>query len=149
MNVNDPPENFVRLPFPKGATVENIALHRELMPPRLQKPIFAPVAQGSYVSVRLASSKETHLGLYLGDLPISMSAKKDGIDYRVVGMNANPCIYVFALQQFVYGAESWWGAINGPEDFKQITDTDIKSTWYVQAARSYGLEPNLGDATRH
>ena len=57
-------------------------------------------------------------------------------------MATNPAIYVFDLQRIIFGAESWWGIIENPEELKDITDDDINNIWYVKALKAmYKEEP--------
>ena len=95
--------------------------------------------QGSLVAVRPCGDgygDETFLGLYLGELPWTVSACLDR-DTGVlrVGTVPNPAIYVFKLARIVRGCESWWRPIDGPEDLAEITDRDIDDTWYVRLMR--------------
>lgn len=48
----------------------------------------------------------------------------------------NPAFYVPSLKRVVFGCESWWGHIDGPDALKQITDEVIDGVWYVQALKS-------------
>jgi hypothetical protein len=43
--------------------------------------------------------------------------------------------YVPDLDRVVWGYESWWGVIKGPEELKEITDEDIQNVWYVKAMK--------------
>jgi len=122
--------------FKEPITIEAIDLS-ELGEVRLQKPIFSPREQGSFVAVRKAGEEKTKLGLYLGDLPLSVGGRiVDGEDGKtlVVGRGvANPCIFVFEDNQFVFGLESWWGKIESADQLREITDDDISNVWYVRA----------------
>lgn len=93
---------------------------------------------GSYVRIRLCAKEyegKTHLGIYLGELPIS-----NGVLYNKeskelsISPHMNPAIYVPALKKIIYGYESWWTIIPD-EEFgtdKEITDELINNQWYVQ-----------------
>ena len=80
---------------------------------------------------------KTYLGLYLGDLPIgyniSHNSKTEDLS---VSFMTNPAIFVFDLNKIIYGMESWWSIIEKEEDLEEITDADIKNTWYVKAINS-------------
>lgn len=98
---------------------------------------------GTYVSVRPVDPElkgKTYLGIYLGDLPTGMhpGAAFDDRNSELIinpGM-ANPCIFVPDLDRVVWGYESWWGVIKGPEELKEITDEDIRqNTWYMKAMK--------------
>lgn len=108
-----------------------------LLPPRLQRSVMGHV-QGRFVAVRPVESDKTHLGVYLGELPISVLAVQTERQDNVVtlrlepGMH-NPCIWVPDLNQLVYGIESWWRPLGRPEDLSDITDADITNIWYMQA----------------
>lgn len=112
--------------------------------PKLVEPILRKDRHGKFVAVRLSGDedKRTHLGIYMGDMPnISMTVarvEEDGHLVMRIERNefGNPAIYVPALNQIVYGMESWWGTLNSPDDLKQITDQDIDNVWYVQALKS-------------
>ncbi len=49
---------------------------------------------------------------------------------------SNPAIFVPELKKIIYGCESWWGEIESPEDFKEITSDDINNVWYVQLLKA-------------
>lgn len=76
---------------------------------------------------------KTYLGFLIGDVPLGSSVSiKDG-KIQLEYSSYNPAIYVPDLNKVVFGAESWWGAIESEEDFKNITDKDINDVWYVKA----------------
>ena len=94
--------------------------------------------QGKLVSVRVASEADdnkTYIGTYLGELAngSSVTHTEEGIQLNFSGHN--PAIYVPELGRVVMGYESWWGFIETVEDFKEITDDDISSVWYVKALK--------------
>jgi len=94
---------------------------------------------GCLVAVRPCDEKyggKTFLGFYIGDLPLFTSVsfnEEDGI-LKTVPFT-NPAIFVPELKEIIFGCGSWWREIKKPEDFKEITDTDISNTWYVQLAK--------------
>lgn len=114
--------------------------------PKLTDSIFGGSKRGKFVAVRLAGDedKRTHLGIYMGDMPrldVGIDKSEGTPVLTIRRMNVgNPAIYVPALNQIVYGMESWWGEIASPDDLKQITDQDIDNVWYVQALRSLEKE---------
>ncbi len=107
---------------------------------------------GTWVAVRPVSDnpdKKTYLGVYLGDLPIKNSTlsyhlKTKELTFLVA---TNPAIYVDDLKKVVYGYESWWGRIKGPEGMRQITDRDIDNVWYVKALRDLTRESPSGQSS--
>ena len=75
--------------------------------------------------------------MYLGNQPWSQTVSyNEESGELTVGMASNPAIYVFDLQRIIFGAESWWGIIESPEELKDITDDDINSQWYVKALKA-------------
>jgi hypothetical protein len=129
--------------IPEGVT--KLTFGDDVMMPRLKKPFLGASSQGKFVSVRPVGAEhggKTFLGIYLGDLTLGLTAKRDG-DAMVVSraenmLSGNPCIYVPDLNQLVFGVESWWGVINSPDDLRQISDADIQNVWYVQALKALG-----------
>lgn len=118
--------------------------------PRLEAPLFGG-KQGSFVSVRPVGEEygnRSFLGIYLGDVRVGTQVRRKPNSTVIeveggTGM-ANPCIWVPDLNQFIYGAESWWGEIESEEQLRQITNDDINNVWYVKALKDLGLgEPNL------
>lgn len=80
---------------------------------------------------------KTYLGILLGDLPIgaSISFHHDDQKLHIIPFT-NPAIFVPELKKIIYGCESWWGEIESPEDFKEITSEDINNVWYVQLLKA-------------
>ena len=71
--------------------------------------------------------------LLLGDLPIGAFISFHHDDQKLhISPLCNPAIFVPELKKIIYGCESWWGEIESPEDFKEITSEDINNLWYVQ-----------------
>lgn len=104
-------------------------------------PVEATCHSGKFVAVRPVGEKHggrTYLGLHLGDVATQVGA----FHHRDTGVLAigqwmhNPAIWVFDLGRVVFGYESWWGVIDGPEDLRKITDADIDDVWYVLALKS-------------
>ena len=95
---------------------------------------------GNLVKIRPCNKEyggKTYLGLYLGNQPWSQTVSyNEESGELTVGMASNPAIYVFDLQRIIFGAESWWGIIESPEELKDITDDDINSQWYVKALKA-------------
>jgi hypothetical protein len=95
---------------------------------------------GTWVAVRPVSDnpdRKTYLGVYLGYLPIKSAVTSYHVKKKELTVMAqtNPGIFVPDLKRVVYGSESWWGRIKGPEGLRQITDQDIENVWYVKALR--------------
>lgn len=76
---------------------------------------------------------KSYLGIYLGELPICISASYDPntgvLKNRAVN---NPAIFVPELKKIIYGCESWWREIQSVEDFAGISNEDIENTWYLK-----------------
>lgn len=103
-----------------------------LRPPLLSRGV-------TWVAVRPCDGdgKRTHLGFLLGDMALGASVRydrKSGVLSVAPSMH-NPAIWVPDLGRIVYGCESWWGAIKGPDDLRKITDADIQDVWYVRALK--------------
>lgn len=79
---------------------------------------------------------KTFLGIYIGDLPISINISHNSDTKELnVSFRNNPAIFVFELNKIVYGCESWWRIIKNEEELKEITDIDIDNIWYVKALK--------------
>lgn len=93
----------------------------------------------TYVAIMLASEEETHLGIYIGDLAMDISISYSDKDKELsIFPMSNPAIFVPNLKRVVFGAESYWREIEGPEDLDKITNADIENTWYIKALKSFG-----------
>ncbi|HBF3307016.1 TPA: hypothetical protein KOB88_001930 [Clostridioides difficile] len=95
---------------------------------------------GKFVKVRPCKKEyenKTYLGLYLGELSnslsISYAPKTKELD---INSGMSPAIFVFELNEIIYGNESFWGVIEREEDLKEISDSDIENLWYVKALKS-------------
>lgn len=76
---------------------------------------------------------KTYLGILLGDLPIHATVSFHHDDQKLhIGAMTNPAIFVPDMKKIIYGAESWWGEIERPEDLKDIAQDDIQNVWYVK-----------------
>lgn len=93
-------------------------------------------ANAQLAEVRLAGETRTHLGFFLGDIPMSaaVSYNHEGKTLKVLPF-ANPAIFVPELGKIVFGCESWWRRIDRVEDAANITDQDIENTWYMRMLR--------------
>lgn len=94
--------------------------------------------QGAWVAVRPVHVSRSYLGIFLGYLATgtsSLTYHPPSEELRV-SMMTNPCMFVPELQRVVWGYESWWTAIETPEQLRTITDTDIDNVWYVQALKA-------------
>lgn len=105
----------------------------------------------TWVSIRPCSKElgdKTYLGWLLGDIAMSQMARiqKDGTLEISMAMH-NPAIFVPELGRIIYGCESWWGAIETPEDLRKITDADIDNVWYVKALKDLTSSPPTTDPT--
>jgi hypothetical protein len=94
---------------------------------------------GMWVKVRPCAEDckgKTFLGVYLGDLTLSsLVLYYPKTKVLEVCPHQNPAIFVPDLGRIVWGCESWWGEVEGPEDLRQITDADIQNVWYVRALK--------------
>lgn len=80
---------------------------------------------------------KTYIGIYLGDLFMqnAVSYHEDTKELTIIP-TTNPAIFVPELKKIIYGAESWWNIISDIDNIKDITDTDIDNTWYVQLLKA-------------
>lgn len=91
---------------------------------------------GKLVKIRSCKKEhgdKTYLGIYLGDMALSIhhSIKDDVL--TASHSFYNPAIFVPELNEIIYGCESWWGEIKSPEEVNElITDDVIKNVWYVK-----------------
>lgn len=104
----------------------------------VKHPEGKPISPGSMreagpVKVRYCKDDKTYFGIYIGDMALSTTVNIDEEKLVCEYGGFNPAIFVPALGKVVYGCESWWGPINGPEDLEDITDDDINNVWYVKA----------------
>ncbi|UUZ80655.1 hypothetical protein LJK88_38350 [Paenibacillus sp. P26] len=90
---------------------------------------------------------KTYLGILLGDLPIGAFVSFHHDDQKLhITPHCNPAIFVPELKKIIYGYESWWGEIESPEDFKEITSEDINNVWYVKLLKAmFPEEDELSD----
>lgn len=101
---------------------------------------------GKFVAVRPCDKKyenKTYLGVYIGDVALR-AATIFNPDTGVLSVGPsmhNPAMWVPNLNRLVFGAESWWGVLNKPEDLQQISDADIDNVWYVQALKGLSKKP--------
>jgi len=102
------------------------------------------------VAVRPAGKKKTYLGIYVGDLPLGamVSYHTDSGVLSIDESHHNPAIVVPDLGRVVMGCESWWGRIKNNEEFKDITDKDIDSVWYVKMLKALTGETDKKEKTQ-
>lgn len=99
----------------------------------IRKPLMGD--QGCLVNVRPVGEEyegKTYLGFLIGDIATGSSITMEGDKIQLNFSGYNPAIFVPELQKIIYGYESWWGIIEGIEDFKSITNEDIENVWYVK-----------------
>lgn len=95
--------------------------------------------RGDFVAIRPCGDEcqgKTYLGLYLGDFPVEYFCnieKQTGILH--IMPSGNPAIFVFDLNDIVWGRESWWGIIKDENHLREISDDDIQNIWYVKALK--------------
>jgi len=125
-------------------TVSNIKVNGDLG--IKAKSLFSP-EPGTWVSVRPCDDKckgKTHLGIYIGAIPLSLSVTIDklsgGSEITIEPSMHNPAIWVPDLKRVVMGCGSWWAVIKSPEELKTITDSDIENCWYVKALKAHLAE---------
>lgn len=105
----------------------------------LGKPIFE-TAKGTWVAVRPCAKEHegrTFLGILIGRFALCAVGRYDR-EAEILHLSYshhNPTIYVPDLGKVVFGIESWWSEIKGPEDLRQITNADIENVWYVRVLR--------------
>ena len=92
---------------------------------------------GEYVMISLNAKgydEEPHLGMYLGDLPISIISLFDPKNKEVRNkfMN-NPAIFVFKFNKIFYGMSCRWQFIQKQEDLDIIDKNDPQD--YISIAR--------------
>lgn len=132
--------------FHTGDFGETIEVKEVVIQDNIFKPSFAG-RRFCFVKVRPCDTEKwpdgTYVGILLGDMPLGSwhhmyvpSEKK-----LTITAHGNPAILVLdkktgAPLDIVWGAGSWWGPINSPEDLEDITDEDIENVWYVQAIKA-------------
>lgn len=80
---------------------------------------------------------KTFFGIHLGEMArgVSCSIDKDRPDIlNVFSTHYNPAIFVPELGKVIFGYESFWSRITD-EEVKEITNSEINSTWYIKALR--------------
>jgi hypothetical protein len=106
----------------------------------------SPEGPAAWVAVRPCEEDfgdKTFLGLLVGDVALSVNfsdaglGEEDGTHVVEIGRSDyNPLILIPELGRTVLGCGSWWSIVKCPEDLKKISDADINSVWYVQAAKA-------------
>lgn len=100
---------------------------------------------GRWVAVRPCAKRyegRTFVGVMLGRFALGASARYDSAT-RILHLGYsfhNPAMYVPDIGRVIFGSQSWWGALQNPEDLRQITDADIENVWYVRALRDLEKE---------
>lgn len=109
-----------------------------------RKPIGHEI--GSPVRVRLEDGT-THLGILAANAPVDIDVGYDegAHEFRVGPAITNPLIVVPELHRLVWGYESWWAEVSGPEDLRDITDEEIAAAWWKWQAYGRGA---ASDAAR-
>lgn len=96
--------------------------------------------KGKFVRIRPCNEKygnKTYLGIYLGELHTGSLVRHDPETKELhISSKLNPAIFVFELNEIIFGYESWWGIIKNEEQLKEISDIDIDNVWYVKALES-------------
>lgn len=97
---------------------------------------------GRLVRIKLCGNNEkTHLGLFLGDLPIDVTIKHNSASGKLkIGFIENPAIFVFDLNKIAYGVESFWEFIDSAEELKEIDQETIDNQWYIKLWRDYNVK---------
>ena len=105
-------------------------------------PLFDKDLIGKLVKIRPCAPEyedKTYLGLYLGDLNLSINCgynKKSKV-LTVEHAMSNPAIFVFSANKIIFGCESWWGVIESGDELNQvITNDDIDNIWYVKMLKA-------------
>lgn len=95
---------------------------------------------GTLVSVRPCDEKfnnKTFLGIYLGELPLSLFISYDEKTAKLSVERSwyNPMIFIPSEKTIVMGCESFWHKIENEDELREITDADINNVWYIKAIR--------------
>jgi len=101
---------------------------------------FQTAKVGTMVKIRPCGEKyedKTFLGIYLGDMQISVNVFYDSHEKSLTfAPHNNPAIYVPDLEEVIWGCGSWWSPIESEEQLgKDISDEDIQNVWYVKALK--------------
>lgn len=101
--------------------------------------------RASFVKVRPCGKEygdKTYLGILLGDMACGSSASIEGDKIKLSWVDYNPAIFVPDLHKIIFGYQSWWSEIKGPDNFKEISNSDIENTWYVKMFKGMSKEGN-------
>lgn len=95
---------------------------------------------GTLVSVRPCDEKfnnKTFLGIYLGELPLSVliSLDEKTAELSVERSMYNPMIFIPSEKTIIMGYESFWHKIENEDELREITNDDINNVWYIKAIR--------------
>lgn len=91
---------------------------------------------GMLVAVRPCSENKTFVGIFLGNLPLSIMIHHNSETGVLTAETLNnPAIFVPDLRKIIFGCGSWWHRIENEEQLREITDEDINNTWYVKALK--------------
>ncbi len=131
---------------PLPTSVKHLYVDRETSPYR---PSYYGGKCGDWVSIRVCDdeTKKSRLGVYIGEIAVGVHAglvkHDDGSHILECGLSMHsPSIFVPSLNRVVFGHESWWGKVEGPDKLREITDEVIDGVWYVQALKALGGQSN-------
>lgn len=117
--------------------VEVSAIHKNIDTANLNRTKI-----GKLCKVRPADSKNTYIGIFLGNLPIDILISHSAhTKVMNVSFIENPAIFVPTLNKIVYGYESWWRIIDPNRVSKDISDDDIENVWYMKLAKMMYEQP--------
>lgn len=98
---------------------------------------------GCGTPVKLRSCKpehgdKTYFGILLGDIPLEIHHQIDAAGNLTASRSMyNPAIFVPELGDIVFGAESFWGAIESASELDRlITDETIQNLWYIKMLKA-------------
>lgn len=102
--------------------------------------LFHKAQCGDFVAIRPCDEEfkgKTFLGVLLGEMALGLACNHNPETGELIITRGhyNPAIYIPEIQRVVFGYESFWGSIKGPEHLREITNEDIKNVWYIQALK--------------
>ena len=103
-----------------------------------KQPLIKAATDRQLVSVRPTSDNpdgKSYIGFLIGSVATGTSLSVTDNEVIIENGGHNPAMYVPELGKLVYGYESWWSTIESEDQFREITDDDISSQWYVKLFR--------------
>lgn len=103
-----------------------------------KQPLIKVTDERQLVSVRPTSDNpdgKSYIGFLIGSVATGTSLSVTDNEVIIENGGHSPAMYVPELGKLVYGYESWWSTIESEDQFREITDDDISSQWYVKLFR--------------